>query len=551
MKNIAILMIVLLLISCGSENSRKQNDADEDFLSEIENDGEIQDGEDSACDKNPSDDNGNDEFTDSYKPSDVSDGDTVAENLGGRDDDIDIISENNSEHSDDEIDDVSEGSFDSDGGLVTPDFEEIPDEGSASESDADEESDPDSDLPTGVSLKVFSFGGKFDLFGGDLKIVFPNGWIDGEAEVTVDRIQSMDKFTITSSEKNFLKHIQVGVKDRGYRSQMVVARSEGDNWYRLNRFEGDESHIWATTASPATIGIVRAPLAVCAPEMTNVYSEKVIKYGEVVRVDMCMDRYEASLAPIGDVGNADQSGNWAAGCEITATCGDGSTTGLVTSNAGVMPARNLSWYQAAALCQRSGKVLCPSTEWRVACEGAYDPFDVPGDEAPDQLPCIYGVSGDGCLTYREEMCNLKSNYQANKDEFESSQYKCNLEYKYCKKDPATCKTDLDTCLQTAKDEYDATFHAGHYPHCRSVQGANDILGNFWEWILFEKSDHTYERGVLRGGSYVNGGNAQADLTCRPEHDDGSGNTLPGFQIDPTFTRSEPEESTVGFRCCVL
>ncbi|MEC7983519.1 MAG: hypothetical protein VX278_00060, partial [Myxococcota bacterium] len=74
----------------------------------------------------------------------------------------------------------------------------------------------------------------------------------------------------------------------------------------------------------------------------------------------CIDRFEISVYGT-ELGNADQGLDWP----------DASTTALAISEVGVVPEMYISWYQAYALCQNSGKYLCSHSEWEDGCDGHY------------------------------------------------------------------------------------------------------------------------------------------------------------------------------------
>jgi hypothetical protein len=76
----------------------------------------------------------------------------------------------------------------------------------------------------------------------------------------------------------------------------------------------------------------------------------------------CIDRYEASFGP--------QEG--ALGNPVQPMGGDGSTTVVARSERFSVPARGLTWFQAAAACANAGKSLCSGARWRAACGGADD-----------------------------------------------------------------------------------------------------------------------------------------------------------------------------------
>ncbi len=91
----------------------------------------------------------------------------------------------------------------------------------------------------------------------------------------------------------------------------------------------------------------------------------------------CIDRFEASLE--GAV-----LGNAAQGSDDADLSLDGSTTAVARNELQAQPRVQISWYQAQAACQNSGKRLCTVEEWERACRGP-DLFIYPyGDDIDDR-----------------------------------------------------------------------------------------------------------------------------------------------------------------------
>jgi formylglycine-generating enzyme required for sulfatase activity len=122
---------------------------------------------------------------------------------------------------------------------------------------------------------------------------------------------------------------------------------------------------------------------------------------------LCVDKYEASVWEIPpsntslirsvergrirtptDMAGATQRGatadDYGAGCPDPA---NGCKDFYAVSVAGVIPARFITWFQAAAACRNAGKRLLTNQEWQVAALGTPDPGT--DDDATD---CNIGVS---------------------------------------------------------------------------------------------------------------------------------------------------------------
>jgi formylglycine-generating enzyme required for sulfatase activity len=164
---------------------------------------------------------------------------------------------------------------------------------------------------------------------------------------------------------------------------------------------------------------------------------------------LCIDAYEATVT--GELGNADQGEAWP----------DGSTTATTRAVAGVLPTTNLTWYQAVAACENSGRHLCTVTEWQAACGAGPFPW---GDEP-----------------LAEDVCAL----------------------------PAADGTTT----------WDALQPTGSLPDCVSPAGVYDQLGNAWEWADPETSgeDGLPVTAKMGGAYYAGNGSALCFAAANTEH----------------------------------
>jgi formylglycine-generating enzyme required for sulfatase activity len=94
---------------------------------------------------------------------------------------------------------------------------------------------------------------------------------------------------------------------------------------------------------------------------------------EMVRVgDFWIDRYEASIWSDAGCGGT----QYGAGTDYPGTFPDnGNFTAplYACSVYFVTPSSSMTWFQAQAACAASGKHLCTNAEWQAAAEGTYDP----------------------------------------------------------------------------------------------------------------------------------------------------------------------------------
>lgn len=175
----------------------------------------------------------------------------------------------------------------------------------------------------------------------------------------------------------------------------------------------------------------------------------------------CVDKYEASICS-----NADGSGT----CYFT----DGSTADFNYPNAGnlpasfnrdgsgtsavyavskpdVIPARGMTWYQAAVACAMSGKQLIPDSVWQLAAVGTNDPGSGGGTG---------GVNGGSATDAAAAQCNTNTHGGSN-------------------------DVDGNSLWSDASNKVRKTNRAGATSAgtnaCLSRFGVADMVGNLWEW----------------------------------------------------------------------
>ncbi len=148
---------------------------------------------------------------------------------------------------------------------------------------------------------------------------------------------------------------------------------------------------------------------------------------EMVRVgDFWIDRYEASVWEDADCSGAQWGGSaddYPTELPDTGNWTSAEAPAYACSVAGVTPSRFLTWFQAQQSCAASGKDLCTNEQWQAAAAGTWDPG-------------AYDGNGGGA-----------------------------------------CFTDTTGVRQTGN----AGDTPGGPDSCISAWGAEDMVGNRWEW----------------------------------------------------------------------
>jgi len=134
--------------------------------------------------------------------------------------------------------------------------------------------------------------------------------------------------------------------------------------------------------------------------------------------------------------------------------------GKAVSQAGVEPARSVSWYEAKSACDAAGKRLCTEGEWLAACTGA-----VPIDN-----------DGDGVYS---------------KDQLEGRQHSYGEHWRE------------GWCADSRKKTDPTPLITGNHPKCATPDGIYDLEGVTKEWVGL-----TPDRASLKGGSYFSGNAAR-------------------------------------------
>ena len=130
--------------------------------------------------------------------------------------------------------------------------------------------------------------------------------------------------------------------------------------------------------------------------------------------------------------------------------------GKAISQPGVVPARNISWYEANAACEAAGKRLCSEAEWLRACSGA-NPIDEDGD----------GIFSRDLLQGRE---------QSYGDHYRDG-----------------------VCADSRKRDSTLALITGNHPGCVSPEGVYDLEGVTKEWVGLSP-----DQAAVKGGSSKSG-----------------------------------------------
>ena len=148
--------------------------------------------------------------------------------------------------------------------------------------------------------------------------------------------------------------------------------------------KGDKGDTGTTgpAGSPDTANQVRDKFFSGTSCAGNSANDIMVKVGP-----LCVDKYEASIWSNPD-GTGTQYGYTVAPFSLTdypggfPDNGNWTTAVYAVSKAGVMPATDITWFQAQQACALSGKRLLTNAEWQMAAAGTPDP----------------GAAGDGTTT---------------------------------------------------------------------------------------------------------------------------------------------------------
>jgi protein-disulfide isomerase/uncharacterized membrane protein/peroxiredoxin len=130
------------------------------------------------------------------------------------------------------------------------------------------------------------------------------------------------------------------------------------------------------------------------------------------------------------------------------------------SHAGVEPARSVSWFEAKAACEASGKRLCTEKEWDAACTG-HPPADDDHNGRYDD----------------EELTGRKYGYAGERLE--------------------------GACADARDPRAPRELLTGNHPKCGTPEGVYDLVGGVKEWVGL-----TPATSAAKGGSYASGESAR-------------------------------------------
>jgi formylglycine-generating enzyme len=138
---------------------------------------------------------------------------------------------------------------------------------------------------------------------------------------------------------------------------------------------------------------------------------------------------------------------------------------------GVVPRYMVSWNDAKATCESSGKRLCSDTEWTLACEG------------PQRQPYPYG---NGYV--RDDAA-------------------CNIDKPYIWPHPEKVYDRNTSADELAR--LDQREPSGARAACVSPYGVHDMAGNVDEWVLNESQSGRPFKSALKGATGARCGRAAA------------------------------------------
>ncbi|MEK6607393.1 MAG: SUMF1/EgtB/PvdO family nonheme iron enzyme [Myxococcota bacterium] len=197
---------------------------------------------------------------------------------------------------------------------------------------------------------------------------------------------------------------------------------------------------YALSNNPATDGFV-----LCIDR-----NDQMVKVG-----DLWIDRYEDALVSetIWNTGECDGSGYASSGGASPTDDypagfpdnGNWSTPVYACSVAGVVPSRMMTWFQAQAACTLAGKRLCTNAEWQAAVEGTNDPGS------------FNGATGGACHTGGSAPRGMAM----------------------------------------------AGSTPGGSTSCISRWGAEDMIGNLWEWVADWHGKDSSTNGLTSDATYGN------------------------------------------------